>query len=31
MRAAKNAVDEMLISTLEDYARWLRVQRSAVQ
>ncbi len=24
----KKAVDEMVISTLEDYARWLREQRS---
>jgi hypothetical protein len=28
-RLHKKAVDEMVISTLEDYARWLRVQRSA--
>ena len=26
----KKAVDEMVISTLEDYARWLRVPRSRV-
>ncbi len=29
-RLHKKAVDEMVISTLEDYARWLRVQRSGV-
>jgi hypothetical protein len=26
----KKAVDEMVISTLEDYARWLRERRSGV-
>jgi hypothetical protein len=26
----KKAVDEMVISTLEDYARWLRERRSEV-
>jgi hypothetical protein len=27
----KKAVDEMVISTLEDYARWLRERRSGVR